>query len=344
MSTQLSELLGHWYPHRDDCDWVLGTVYRTEGPSYRKAGAMMLFNSLGQQFGMLSGGCLESDIQTHARRVMQTGDSVTLCYDGSDEDDLSFQLGIGCGGVVWIVLHPVTAENHYLQLDQVYDALRQRRSGQYRQLVPEHVFAPAAADFTAVKFSTEASHLPQTGLQQRHGQLWLDTLITPPPHILVVGGGIDARPVVSMAKQMGWEVSLWDPRPANARREFFMAADHILSEPAEALHKAVHNLRIDTAVIMSHNIDLDAATLKSLNGSGLQFIALLGPIHRKQQVLNRAGLNIGQLQQPLSGPAGLDIGGELPESIALSILAECHKELHLAAQPSDHEMAREKVA
>ena len=52
----------------------------------------MLFNSLGQQFGLLSGGCLESDIQRYAKEVMASGQPTTICYDGSDEDDISFQL------------------------------------------------------------------------------------------------------------------------------------------------------------------------------------------------------------------------------------------------------------
>ncbi|MFC6672816.1 XdhC family protein [Marinobacterium aestuariivivens] len=129
MANQLTRLLLQWYPQRDALEWVLGTVYRTEGPSYRKAGAMMLFNSLGQAFGMLSGGCLESDIQRHARRVMQSGQALTLCYDGSDEDDLSFQLGIGCGGTVHILLQPIRADNDYLQPDLVHRALEQRAPG-----------------------------------------------------------------------------------------------------------------------------------------------------------------------------------------------------------------------
>lgn len=161
MANQLSALLEQWYPQRDECDWVLGTVYRTEGPSYRKAGAMMLFNSLGQQFGMLSGGCLESDIQTHARRVMQTGSSLTLCYDGSDEDDLSFQLGIGCGGTVYIMLHRIDRENDYQQLDQLYEHLRNRVSGLYYQQIP--VNGGRASSIFCRWISTEAA-IRNTGL------------------------------------------------------------------------------------------------------------------------------------------------------------------------------------
>lgn len=338
MANQLSNLLAEWYPNRDNCDWVLGTVYKTEGPCYRKAGAMMLFNSVGQQFGMLSGGCLESDIQVHARKVMQSGQPVTLCYDGSDEDDLSFRLGIGCGGTVHIMLHPVHADNQYQQLDQVYAGLKSRRRGTYFQPVPDGQPAPPASyqvcDLARRDGTTACDVVEDVGRN------WLMSPINPDPHLLVVGGGIDARPVVTIAKQLGWMVSVWDPRPANGRREFFMSADALLAGPVEQLPEYVKEQRVDAAVLISHSIPIDAAALAQLNGSGLSHMALLGPMNRKEQVLKQARLSGTDLKQPLSGPAGLDIGGELPESIALSILAECHAVLHKSkAQTINREMA-----
>ncbi|WP_286238830.1 XdhC family protein [Neptuniibacter halophilus] len=326
MANQLSALLEQWYPQRDECDWVLGTVYRTEGPSYRKAGAMMLFNSLGQQFGMLSGGCLESDIQTHARRVMQTGSSLTLCYDGSDEDDLSFQLGIGCGGTVYIMLHRIDRENDYQQLDQLYEHLRNRVSGLYYQQIPVN---GGRASSIFLPLDQHRSSDQKHRITQSEGQNWLVTAIDPDPHLLVVGGGVDAQPLVAMAKQLGWEVSLWDPRPANARREHFMLADRILRDNVSDLNGYISQNRVNAAVLMSHNVELDAAALQAVNGAGLEYMALLGPHSRKQKVLRQARLKTAMLQPALAGPAGMPLGGELPESIALSILAECHRQLHL---------------
>ena len=124
MSCQFSDVLRAWFDRRDTEEWVFGVVYKTEGPCYRKPGAIMFFNGTGERFGLLSGGCLEADIQQHARRVMQSGEVTALRYDGSDEDDTSFQLGIGCGGCVYIALYPVTQANNYLHLDVVYDTLR----------------------------------------------------------------------------------------------------------------------------------------------------------------------------------------------------------------------------
>ena len=330
MANQLLSLLQHWYPQRDSCDWVLGTIYKTEGPCYRKAGAMMLFNSLGQQFGLLSGGCLESDIQIHARKVMQSGDSVSLTYDGSDEDDVSFHLGIGCGGKVYLMLQPITVASDYLGLGGVLHRLKKRQTSMYYQCIPEEKQSSLAFSelATAGQFSEARSCITS-----RDGVDWLVTAVRPEPHVLLVGGGVDAQPLLAIAKQLGWMVSIWDPRPANARKEHFMQADRLLKCPVEDLPGYVAEAKVDAAILMTHNVVMDAAALAQLDGS-LGYIALLGPLSRKQQVLRQAGLKEELLRCHLHGPAGFDIGGDLPESIAVSILSQCHQVLYKGEQLS----------
>ena len=335
MANQLRHLLRQWHPHRDETEWVLGTVYKTERSSYRKAGAMMLFNGWGQQFGLLSGGCLESGIQRHASRVMQRGRSQLVCYDSTDEADLSFQLGIGCGGVVHILLQPVSRENNYLSLSALLESLERRESGSFQQLVAED--GETAAHFSITDQQAQSidisDHKKQSLLvetsQSGRAETWLVTRVEPEPHLLIVGGGPDAIPVVNMAEQLGWETTVWDPRPANARPEYFASATRILKCTAEGLGRFAQEHRVNAAVLMSHNVQLDAEALKILQTSDndIQYMGLLGPSSRREKVISEAGLNNNGLSVPLSGPAGLDIGGELPESIALSILSECHARL-----------------
>ncbi|RDE19526.1 XdhC/CoxI family protein [Motiliproteus coralliicola] len=324
MSNQLSHLLSAWQAS-DTEEWVLGTVYKTEGSAYRKAGAMMLINGLGQQYGLLSGGCLESDIVRQARRVIHSGRPTTLTYDGSDEDDLAFQLGIGCGGIVHIMLQPLSRE-HDLDLGALAETLSRRELGTYYQ----QIGGMGARFQPGEQRPFERSRI-EAG--------WLVTPIRPEPHLLVVGGGVDARPLVQIAHTLGWRVTLADPRPANARAEHFSQADRVLRSLDHSLTEYSIDHRVDAAVLMSHNIELDAEGLHRLHRSGLQHIALLGPQHRYHQVLERAGLEERQLGCHVSGPAGLPIGGQLPESIALSILAECHAVLHQAVESCPQPMA-----
>lgn len=339
------QLLKLWSADRHNESWVLGTVYKTTGPCYRKAGAFMLFNSLGQQFGLLSGGCLESDIQRHAKQVMACGKPTTVSYDGSDEDDISFQFGIGCGGTVHILLQPITEHNNYLQLDTLADSLTRRESSIYLQRVMGDSAEAqwlAETDQNNSQYLQIVAQLGDSKAQLVHlptpsgGQEYLATRITPPVHLLVVGGGVDAWPLVSMASILGWEVSVCDPRPANARREHFMDADNILDCSISKL--AEHGLfdTFDAAVMMSHNLHMDAEALKVLQNSCVGYLALLGPPSRRAAVIELAGMQDSTLLIPVAGPAGINLGGELPESLALSILSQCHAVLHSAnAQPLD---------
>jgi xanthine dehydrogenase accessory factor len=56
MFNQFSQQLKQWHSKRDEQKWVLGTLYKIDGPSYRSPGAMMLFNNAGEQLGPLRGG------------------------------------------------------------------------------------------------------------------------------------------------------------------------------------------------------------------------------------------------------------------------------------------------
>jgi xanthine dehydrogenase accessory factor len=137
-----------------------------------------------------------------------------------------------------------------------------------------------------------------------------------------------------MAKTLGWTVTLWDSRPANGRREYFMSADQILRQPLNQLMEHRTAAHWNAAVVMSHNLQIDADAIKAFQGSAIEYLALLGPASRKQQVLALAQLDEQELCIPLAGPAGLNLGAELPEGIALSILAECHAVLQGATGQS----------
>ena len=325
MANQLFHLLEKWQKNKDNYQWVLGVVYKTEGSSYRKTGAMMLFNSLGQQFGMLSGGCIEGDILIHAKACMSSNKPKLLTYDGTDEDDLSFQLGIGCGGKVHILLQAINEHNDYLSLLAVYQALLKRKSGTYFQQIST---TSSQAYFTEQTDALQITQSVKPEIIEMNKQQWLSTPIMPVPHLLVIGGGLDARPIVDIASTLGWTVSLWDPRPANARKSYFAAADIIFKGSVESVGEYAQLNLVNAVILMSHSVSLDAACLAVLQQETINYMGLLGPSRRKKQVLEIAELEEEYLTVPLVGPAGLDLGDEFPESIALSIISECQASLN----------------
>src|SRR5690348_15291627 len=60
---------------------VLATVIQVEGSAYRKEGASMLIKEGGTRIGMLSGGCLESDLLSHSIDIFQEESNRMIVYD-----------------------------------------------------------------------------------------------------------------------------------------------------------------------------------------------------------------------------------------------------------------------
>lgn len=318
MSNHVNHLLATWYPLKDKLQWVLGFIYKTEGSCYRKAGAMMLFSDAGHQLGILSGGCLESDIVKKAHRVMADGKSRTAVYDDEDEEDIAFKLGVGCGGVVHLALVALQENNDYLALGEVYKALSSGNGCIWSCDVK------GSYGNCEIKKTSQTKPCPAK-LKNKNGQSILSVLLLPPIHLLVVGGGFDATFMTSLANAQGWLVSLWDPRPAQARLEHFPEVNYLIEDPeidTLNVHMAQHN--VQAAVLMSHHRDIDAKALSALSKASLTYVAMLGPLHRKHEIMQLAGLDNTDFCEHFASPAGFDIGGELPEHIALSVVAQCH--------------------
>ncbi len=307
MSNQLEQILNTWYPDRDNLDWVLATVIETAGSTYRKSGAMMLINSLGQFYGLISGGCLESDLVRHARQCFDSGKNKHVCYDMQEEDDIGWQLGIGCGGMVKLLLQPINKQNNYLELELLLGNLNNRVACYYIQDKQSLTFVN--------KVETKEQLTAATSSQITHK-------ITPVPQLVIFGGGVDAQPVCNIAATMGWKVIIADERVNHARPTHFGSAKHISKQAFSELANEQWLFNTDAIVIMTHNVEMDARALKLVQSSQAKFIGLLGPKHRTDKVLKAAGLTYQTLTNPISNPIGIDIGGELPEAIALSILAE----------------------
>lgn len=317
MANNLIQILTTWQAKKDQHDWVLATIYATDGSSYRKSGAHMMINDMGQYFGLLSGGCLESDIMRQARRCWDTRQSRLIKYDMREEEDLAWQLGIGCGGLVKILLQPVNAKNDYLLLNDLLKNLRNRIFCQYRQQISDGIPLNHLT-----QMPNEERSKPQ--LVEQDGKCFLEQILCPPFHLTLVGGGGDARPVVRFAKELGWEVVLVDPRPSHARREHFGEIREIVKSDIDNIKDNEFLVHTNAVVIMSHSIDIDAQALFLAMRSSATYVGLLGPGHRTKRVFERAGLVQADYPIPLANPIGLRLGGDLPESIALSIISEVH--------------------
>lgn len=329
MAQHLQHMLSQWYPARDQCRWVLGTVIDVQGSNYRKTGAMILVNEFGQYHGLISGGCLEKNLLNEVKKVLSYDRPSQVVYDSSEQGDAPWAVALGCGGRVTILLQPVNSANHYHQLDLLFLALQKREPVSYAIHVGESLAVAKNILLSIRDVQSLGADITQTGIHTNsQGEELLVVAVKAQVHLLVFGGGLDAIPLVNMANILGWKITLVDSRSGYALADNFphaqifrLAADSI--ELREILHC------IDAAILMTHNLDMDAAALQSLQHSSARYIGLLGPVHRKQKVFKKA--NLDQVSAPVFGPMGLDIGGDLPESIALATLAECHQMLNARA-------------
>jgi len=276
---------------------VLVTVFETEGSTYSKAGAQMLVDQNGIFRGMLSGGCLEGDLAIRAQQVLETGAAQTVTYDLAQNDDELWGMGVGCDGLMRMVLQPLLAKDGYTPFAEIADILRGDSAAE--------ISIPVGGD------STDE----------------LVVLVEPPPNVLVLGAGLDAEPVVRFATELGWRCTVVDHRQAYIDNGDLSAAEMTLCAPADELSKRLDLSRYRMAIVMSHHLASDRTYLTQLAATDIGYIGLLGPRNRRDRLLAELGSVAKQLQGRVHGPAGLPIGARGPAPIALSIVAQMQEKL-----------------
>jgi xanthine dehydrogenase accessory factor len=288
---------------------ALATLVQVEGSSYRRPGARLLLLADDTRLGSISGGCLEEDVMERARRVLASGTPELAVYDTTAENDLVWGVGLGCQGVVRILLERIPAD----------------RPGWVAALRANLHARRDTALVVGPKGTRLADGAPATAGE-------FHEIIPAPPALVICGAGDDARPLAQLAKAAGWHVSVADARPAYASRERFPEVDAILAEPIPEL---VGKLRFDArtyAVVMTHRYADDREFLRALLPQELPYLGQLGPRVRTDRILGElkadgVALEAGALAK-LHAPVGLDLGGNTPETVALAILAELESRLN----------------
>jgi xanthine/CO dehydrogenase XdhC/CoxF family maturation factor len=315
---------------------ALAVVLETEGSTYSKRGAPLLISRSGEYAGLLSGGCLEGDLCAHAFGVIDRGVARQVRYDSRGPDELLFGLGAGCEGALTIFLLPVGPDQDWQPLAHFRDALAAGRRTAVGLVVDSSdasaptgsVVLPGAAGPLEALLS-EAAHCGQpawaTALT-RSRILALPLIL--PPRLLLLGAGDDARPLVALAAQLGWRVSVYDHRPALAEASRFPGAEGVILGRPEALAATLALDAYDAVVVMSHHLESDAAYLRALAASAVRFVGLLGPAPRRERLRQKLGAEFKALAGRLRSPVGLALGGRASASVALAIVAEVHAWLH----------------
>lgn len=321
---------------------VLATVYDTAGSTYTKAGHRILIAANADYQGLVSGGCLEGDLAERARAVLEANEPAAVTYDMRDEADDLWGLGVGCNGLIRVFLQPLLAETGYEPFARIAERLMASApvviatviagedgalpsgttliwdgdevdSPSMQRLVPG---CRAALESGRAAFETDAN-----------GLAVLYAPLEPLRRLLVLGGGLDAVPVVNMATELGWRVTIADHRPAYLEKGVFSAAEQVLLIDPARMGRELDPGAFDAVIVMSHHLRTDQTYLAQLADVDVGYIGVLGPRARRDRLLDALGPAGDRLRDTLRGPVGIDIGADAPESIALSLLAEIHAAL-----------------
>ncbi len=333
---------------------VLVSIVRTAGSTYRGVGARMLVTASGSTHGLLSGGCLEADLVEHASAAHRSGAPAIVTYDTGSAEEFVWGLGLGCNGLVEALVEPLTPararelvevlrgaltadENHILAT-----VVRSRGAG--APSVTARMMIDARGNFITAGDWGDGSVLARVARDavrnrpdERRGAMltYADgddievalEMITPRVSVVICGSGPDTVPVARLARELGWDVTVVDHRATHATgSERFAGARVIERADPAAIGDAVPLTPAALAVVMSHNYDRDLDYLDSLVAARVRYVGLLGPRSRATRLiadLERRGRSLDEeMLSRIHGPIGLDIGGDSPEAIAVSIIAE----------------------
>lgn len=326
---------------------ALATVVKVRGSSYRSPGARMLITDDGKWVGSISGGCLEGDALRKSRQVMSDKKPMTVTYDTSEESNQNLGIGLGCNGVIDVLIEPIDLTRNDNPIDLFESFIKTREpitlatvfnatSGVGEKIIV-HSTGDAQNNFSSTSlaamvtedldqlFRTKKSHAKTFRTDDGEFEVFME-LIQPVVSLIIFGGGFDARPVSNLAKSLGWDVRVTDECVAHIAPVFFPTADKLSLCHRDFIDRDFDITPFTACVLMSHNYEYDRDVLKKLLKSDTPYIGILGPRKRFEKMQKEfAGEGITLTDEDIHrvhSPIGLDIGAETPDEIAISIISE----------------------
>ncbi len=322
---------------------ALATVVKVEGSSYRRPGARMLVTEDGEITGAISGGCLEGDALRKAQFAIFQQKNKLEIYDTTDDEDNKLSVQLGCNGIVYILFEPIKNDDANNPIHLLKKVAQQRKNAvlitlfnlnknfeqkgtlafineteSFFKLDEMFGLKPECENVLASKSSLIKDYEGSCSV--------LFQFIPPSIQLIIVGAGNDAQPLVEMAFLLGWNIIVADGRPTYATKQRFSKANKIsIIKPSEILSAV--NVDEQTAVVLiTHNYNYDVAALQQFINTNCKYIGVLGPkkkLYKMIDELSDKGIVIddGKMQN-IYAPAGLDVGAETAEEIALSVIAE----------------------
>lgn len=293
---------------------VLATVVALEGSSYRRPGVRMLINDKGAAVGAVSGGCVEKEVHRQAVGVLASGKPKMMQYDG--------RVRLGCEGILYVLIEPFFPKKELLSLfNRAWEA---RKPIEIQSRYVKEVGAHTALGST-LHFENGILSFGNASNKATSGTLLFKQTLLPVQQLYIFGAEHDAVALCTTAHHLGWKVTVVAPPDEQKTIAFFPGCQQLLTPIPETLQ--LKDIDPQTAVVlMSHSFTKDLQYLIALKDSRPAYLGLLGPAHRRERLmsafLERFPETDPDFLELCYGPAGLHIGAESAQEIALSIMGE----------------------
>ncbi len=308
-------------------------LVRTYGSAPRPEGAVLLATADGRIAGSVSGGCVEAAVVLDIDEVRGTGKARVIEYGLSDE--VARDAGLACGGRIDVLVEPEvrpeiveaakTAGRAVITpLPVGSDATRVPGLMVSEDGTVEGSAGGTSVDRSLVEAGQEALRLGRSWSVETSAGAFFVEVFSRRPRLIIVGAVQVAIPLVSMAQTLGYETIVIDGRSAFATAERFPGVDRLIVGWPDDVARQISLGSADSVAVLSHDPKFDEPALIGALSTPARYIGAVGSrstnADRRERLLN-SGVSPENLKR-VHGPIGLDIGGETPEEMAISILAE----------------------
>jgi xanthine dehydrogenase accessory factor len=287
--------------------FAVATLVEVDGSAPRDVGAQMLVTAQ-EHWGFLSGGCIEDDVAAHAREALVKGTPRMLRYgEGSSWIDIR----LACGSGISVLVEPVAADEPAVAA--LIEGWRARRP---------------------VLWSSDGTTRRAEAAGEAPADSWNGTaytrLFAPPPRLVLIGEHGATLTAATLARAMGWQVSLVTPGGPDSAPLPDIAYHR--TDPAKAL-AAIGIDRWTAVAVLSHDREDDERGLAAALTSEACYVGAIGArvrLEGRMARLREHGVSKAALAR-LRAPIGLSGFGKPPRDVALSLIAEVAQTFHAAA-------------
>ena len=293
---------------------VLATVVHLDGSSYRKPGVRMLITEDLTSFGAVSGGCVEKEIIRRSISVFSDNTSKVITYDG--------RYRLGCEGILYILIEPFFISDDFLQAFTLATSKREN-------ILIKSFFKKedeALGNFgSEVSFKNTATFTFSSIKKELSTENIFTQNLQPAFQLIIIGGEHDAVKLCKAATNIGWDVHVITSAKDSKLLTDFPGATSVTGNTPETIDFSTID-KNTAVVIMNHSYVTDLKYVLKLYQYNLKYIGILGAPKRRERLFNELLERLPDITDTfldsIYTPAGLHIGAQTPEEIALSIVAE----------------------